>query len=203
MRATDLEVTSTGDLLYIDQSSDVVQRIHYTNPEPNQPPTAVATADALSGEAPVTVTFDGTGSTDPNLVDTLTYQWDLDGDGQFDDSVLAKPSFTYNAAGNYTVTLKVTDTAGASVDRSAPDRRARRVQDAEVHRRSPTPAWSRRTRDSNYGPRTSCGTVGAALPTWRATCASSWRASPDRCAPQSWSRARSATRPPMGRPCTR
>ena len=43
-RATDLEVTPDGDLLYIDQTGDAVQRIRYT--VANQPPTAVATADA-------------------------------------------------------------------------------------------------------------------------------------------------------------
>ena len=38
--------------------------------------------------------FDGTASTDPDG-DALTYAWDLDGDGAFDDSTASKPSFTY------------------------------------------------------------------------------------------------------------
>ena len=56
--------------------------------------------------APLSVAFDGTGSSDPDT-DALTYEWDLDGDGQLDDSTAAKPSFTYTAPGNYTVTLRV------------------------------------------------------------------------------------------------
>ncbi|MCF8369481.1 MAG: lamin tail domain-containing protein [Bacteroidales bacterium] len=38
-----------------------------------------------------------------------TYAWDLDGDGQYDDSTDPNPSFTYSTAGTYTVALKVID----------------------------------------------------------------------------------------------
>ena len=62
---------------------------------------------------PLTVNFDGTGSSDPNG-DALSYAWDLDGDGQFDDSTQAKPSRTYSSPGTYDVGLKVTDPDGAS-----------------------------------------------------------------------------------------
>ena len=43
----------------------------------------------------------------------LSYAWDLDGDGAFDDSTAVAPSFTYNAGGNYDVRLRVTDNQGA------------------------------------------------------------------------------------------
>jgi glucose/arabinose dehydrogenase len=107
-RATDLEVTPQGDLLYIDQGADTVQRIRYTN----NAPTAVATANVTSGAAPLAVTFDGSGSTDVEG-NTLSYAWDLDGDNLLDDSTAAKPTFNYTTPGTYTVTLKVTDSEGA------------------------------------------------------------------------------------------
>ena len=111
MRATDLEVTPTGDLLYIDQKVDTVRRIRYMLG--NNAPTAVATANVTSGGNPLTVTFSGLGSTDPDTGDTLTYAWDLDGDNLLDDSTAAQPAFTYETPGTYTVTLQVKDGGGA------------------------------------------------------------------------------------------
>jgi PKD repeat protein len=52
-------------------------------------------------------------SSDPDG-DTLTYEWDLDGDGAYDDSTSAQPTFTYTTAGTYQVRLRVTDSKGAS-----------------------------------------------------------------------------------------
>jgi PKD repeat protein len=60
------------------------------------------------------VAFDGTGSSDPDPGDTLTYAWDLDGDGAFDDSTAAQTPYTYTTQGSYTATLRVTDPDGAS-----------------------------------------------------------------------------------------
>ena len=80
----------------------------------NHPPTAVATASPTSGTAPLTVNFDGSASSDPDVGDTISYSWDLNGDGTFGDSTVAKPSFTYTAAGTYNAVLRVTDNHGAS-----------------------------------------------------------------------------------------
>ena len=44
----------------------------------------------------------------------ITYAWDLDGDGAYDDSTSATPTYTYAEPGNYTAGLQVTDTEGAS-----------------------------------------------------------------------------------------
>ena len=77
----------------------------------NQPPTAVIQADVTSGPAPLTVHFDGTGSSDPEG-GPLTYAWDLDGDGAYDDSTASQPSSTYTAPGSVTVRLRVTDPLG-------------------------------------------------------------------------------------------
>ena len=51
--------------------------------------------------------------------DTLTYAWDLDGDGQYDDSTDQQPTYIYTAGGTYTARLQVTDQRGGS-DISAP-----------------------------------------------------------------------------------
>jgi PKD repeat protein len=61
----------------------------------------------------LTVNFDATGSSDPDG-STLTYEWDLDGDGAFDDSTEPKPTHTYTTAGDYDIQLKVIDGRGAS-----------------------------------------------------------------------------------------
>jgi PKD repeat protein len=80
----------------------------------NQPPTAVAQASPTTGAAPLTVSFNGTGSSDPDPGDTLAYAWDLDGDGAFDDASTAQATYTYTTQGTYSATLRVTDSHGAS-----------------------------------------------------------------------------------------
>ena len=106
----DLEIGPGGDLFYVDIGGSV-RRIRYFSQ--NQPPIAVASANPTSGAAPLTVAFDGTASSDPDG-DALTYAWDLDGDGAFDDGTAATASFTYTQAATYTATLRVTDPSGAS-----------------------------------------------------------------------------------------
>jgi len=107
----DLQIGPAGDLFYVDFNGGSVRRISY---DPgNQAPTASATASVTSGFAPLEVEFDGTGSSDPDEDDSLDYGWDLDGDGQFDDSDAAQPSFTYDA-GTYQARLRVADSQGAS-----------------------------------------------------------------------------------------
>ncbi|CAA0100825.1 Alpha-L-arabinofuranosidase C [Halioglobus japonicus] len=74
----------------------------------NRPPNATASAAPDSGAAPLSVTFVGTASTDPDG-DTLIYHWDF-GDGS--SSTEASPVHVYNDVGSYTATLTVTDTQG-------------------------------------------------------------------------------------------
>ena len=107
-----LENGPSGDLFYVDFDGGTIRRIQYF--AANQPPTAVAQATPTTGPAPLTVAFDGTGSSDPDPGDTLSYAWDLDGDGEFDDSAAAQPTYIYTADGIHTASLKVTDSQGAS-----------------------------------------------------------------------------------------
>jgi glucose/arabinose dehydrogenase len=110
----DLEVhPTTGELWYADfNSPGAVRKISFAGP--NTPPTAVATANPTSGAAPLTVTFDGSGSSDPDPGDTLTFAWDLDADGAFDDAATPQATFTYTAQGTHTARLRVTDSHAAS-----------------------------------------------------------------------------------------
>jgi glucose/arabinose dehydrogenase len=101
----------SGDLFYADFEDGQIHRITWIGG--NTPPQAVASANPTSGPPPLTVQFTGSGSSDPDG-DAITYAWDLDGDGAYDDSTLANPSFTYTTAGTYQARLRVTDARGAS-----------------------------------------------------------------------------------------
>ncbi len=108
----DLQVGPDGLLYYVDIGGGGIRRIEYTAAV-NQPPVAVAKANPTGGEVGVTVSFDGSSSSDPNG-DSLSYAWDLDADGAFDDSTAAKPTWTYNAAGTFRVSLQVADGRGGT-----------------------------------------------------------------------------------------
>jgi len=107
----DLKIGPGGDLFYVDMDDGTVHRITYT--AANQPPTAVITASPTNGPAPLTVSFDGTGSSDPEGK-PLSYSWDLNGDGTFGDATGPAASYTYTTAGVYHPSLRVTDDQGAS-----------------------------------------------------------------------------------------
>jgi PKD repeat protein len=102
-----LEMGPDGNLYYPDFDGGTVRRIRYVGSSP----TAEATATPTTGSPPLTVSFDGTGSRDPDG-DALAYAWDLDGDGAFDDSTSSQPTYVYTTAGTYTASLRVTDTRG-------------------------------------------------------------------------------------------
>lgn len=71
-------------------------------------PVAAFSASPLSGTAPLTVSFDSSASTG-----VITgYAWDFDNNGVV-DSTYANPSYTYPAAGTYTVKLTVTGPGGS------------------------------------------------------------------------------------------
>jgi len=79
---------------------------------PNQPPVADANGPYVTNEG-TNVTLDGTGSSDPDG-DPLTYEWDLDNDGAFDDAIGPNPTFTMvGRDGVFTIRLRVTDPGGA------------------------------------------------------------------------------------------
>ncbi len=93
-------------------ASDTVT-VTVTEPEPepeNIAPVAAATATPTSGTAPLTVSLDGTGSTDEDGSIT-TYAWTIPG---ADDATEATVSATFVEAGTYAIVLTVTDDDGAT-----------------------------------------------------------------------------------------
>ena len=70
------------------------------------PPVAAFSANITSGCAPLTVQFNNQSS-----ANAVSYAWSFPG-GMPSTSTAQNPSVTYNVAGNYTVTLTVTNSAG-------------------------------------------------------------------------------------------
>jgi glucose/arabinose dehydrogenase/PKD repeat protein len=108
----ELEVGPGGELWYVDLLGGKIRRIGYS--ATNEPPQAAFSAAPTTGDPPLTVAFDATGSTDRDPGDVLTYAWDLDGDGELDDGTGATATATYSTVGTRSVRLVVTDAAGAT-----------------------------------------------------------------------------------------
>ena len=76
----------------------------------NSAPIAIATSNKTSGDIPLSINFDASNSTDTEN-NSLSYSWDF-GDGT--SSSLIRPTKVFSSAGNFTVTLIVTDSENAS-----------------------------------------------------------------------------------------
>ena len=80
------------------------------DPEPNLPPTAVATnTSPKTGKAPLAVSFSSAGSHDNDAGTIETYEWTFSDGGS---STSPSLSHTFADPGTYTATLKVTDDEG-------------------------------------------------------------------------------------------
>ncbi|MDX9785281.1 MAG: PKD domain-containing protein [Desulfobacterales bacterium] len=79
--------------------------VEYNFNDGNEAPVAIAQATPVSGTAPLTVTFDASGSYDPDG-NIVSYAWDF-GDGTSGTGVTVQ--HTYTASANYEATLQVTD----------------------------------------------------------------------------------------------
>jgi len=101
-----VKLTVTDDKGATDSTA---KTITVTEP-PNQPPIASFTANPNSGVVPLEVSFDASGSYDPDGT-IVSYQWDFkDGNTGSGKTI----SHTFSSIGNYDVKLTVTDDKGAT-----------------------------------------------------------------------------------------
>ncbi len=93
---------------------NVFQSLSLVSPG-NQPPVASLSANPLSGDSPLPVDFDATGSVDPDGT-IADYSWDFDGNGTYDSSTGTVPTTqnVYSTPGTYLAVVRVTDDQGAT-----------------------------------------------------------------------------------------
>lgn len=104
--------SSDGALYYTTfANGGEVHRITFTGAN-NSAPNAVVTADPTTGPVPLDVTFDGSGSSDPDA-SALTYVWDFGDDSPPQTTDTPTTSHTYSPVGTYMATLTVRNTSGA------------------------------------------------------------------------------------------
>ena len=107
----DLEVGPGGDLFYVDVIRGAVHRIRWVGiPDA---PVAVVTPATTTGSVPLHIDFNASASHDPASL-ALTYAWDLDGDGTFDDATGATTSWNYEYPLSTFARVRVTNSAGSS-----------------------------------------------------------------------------------------
>ncbi len=112
-KLTFTNIIVTDGILNINMKASVdrpsISGISIEGTSENEAPVAVITATPKTGAAPLETLFTGSGSTDDNGI--ANYFWDFN-DGT--TSTAANPKHIFTLAGNYDVTLKVTDAQGLS-----------------------------------------------------------------------------------------
>lgn len=99
-----------GANYFANNSDAALIRIRYAGG--NLQPVPVIAATNSVGPAPLSVEFNGEGSSDPDPDDELTFTWDF---GNGEQSSEVNPTYTYTEPGIYKATLTVSDVAGERV----------------------------------------------------------------------------------------
>jgi PKD repeat protein len=107
----------TATLTVTDVELDTATATQVIHVSVNQPPVASLTASTNSGTVPLAITFDGSGSYDPDNIPLQSWSVDF-GDGNSTGLKTGPVSddiqHTYTTPGPYTATLTVTDSSGAT-----------------------------------------------------------------------------------------
>lgn len=109
----DMAFGADGELYLLEGNR--LAKIDYA--EKNRKPIVVASADVLSGNAPLKVKFSSEGSVDYDTKDVLSFEWSVIGTTT---TILKEPNpeYTFLKVGNYEIKLKVTDNQGESTETS-------------------------------------------------------------------------------------
>ncbi|MGK2849294.1 MAG: PQQ-dependent sugar dehydrogenase, partial [Candidatus Limnocylindrales bacterium] len=108
----DMDIGPDGRLYFVDIAAGTLSRLDSFGA--NQPPVARVIATPPFGAVPLAIQFDASTSTDDGPTANLVYQWDLDGDAQYDDATGVTASRTYTSSANVVVGLRVTDASNAT-----------------------------------------------------------------------------------------
>ena len=110
---TTVQVDSDGDgeFEYTFTADDELTQDEYLSAT-NAPPIADANGPYI-GVVDSPIAFDGTGSYDQDGT-IVSYEWDLDDDGEFDDATGPTPTKTWDAPYSGNIRLRVTDNDGAT-----------------------------------------------------------------------------------------
>ena len=90
------------------------QVVHLAFPSGSETPTARVTASPASGPAPLATVLDASASAPGVDGGDLTFAWDLDADGQFDDGFEPAISHTIAVEGQHLLRVRVADELGRS-----------------------------------------------------------------------------------------
>ncbi len=132
----DIEAAPDGYLYTVDYVNGTVNRLVHSDAAP----VARLTADVTTGALPLAVDFDASTSSDPDG-GTLTYEWDLDGDGEFDDGTGPTASATYETADDVEVAVRVTDESLVSSVATLTVRPGNTAPEVQIDITTPLP-WS-------------------------------------------------------------
>jgi glucose/arabinose dehydrogenase len=110
-KAVQLTTGPGGDLFYANLEQNRISRISYCDGCSNLAPSAaIALASGSAADGPPRkVAFDASNSVDPNAGDTLSYAWDMDEDGDFDDASGVSASAMFATTGEHAVAVRADD----------------------------------------------------------------------------------------------